>query len=473
MGKFRNILSAKVSGNVGSMNFRRRGADTVVAERSYENSSQGTGATEAQRKHRSRLANMVNMFRGLQAIEARAWEGKRPYVSDFNMLTSINLATSPVFLTKEEATLKASVIAPYIMSRGSLPSLVQGFEGDSALFGVKVGTDFDIAFAPISQVSRSIIANNPDWRDGDKLSIACLDQKQVTVSGVVIPQVEVRYLEFTLDVNNNNLIDTIPGYTAVEFDKSVDGVLMANLGGDAAFAIHSRKVSGVLQTSEQRVIIKNALNPIYAAYTSEAQMQKAMDSYGYQGDVLLTPFSERADAESFPASIASIMFADAPAVNGRTYTTGGELIIEGENLSDHVVVRNTGTKYVPLSDSNFRLYFNLTSNGSYTIEVDGVVVMAFSIQAAASSQQITSFLIDGTTYTTKQDNKALMPNVNINVVVNGSNLGEITGTNLTITDETGDTSRRSAVIKATGSTYALMVGGQIIAAGPVQTYTDF
>lgn len=469
MGKFRNVIAAKISGNVGAMNFRRRGADTVVAERSYENSSAGSGSSEGQRLHRCRLANMVAIFRTIQAIEARAWEGKKPYVSDFNMLTKINLASSPVFLTKEEAALKASVIAPYIVSRGSLPSLKQTYEGNTFKVGVKCGAELDFSLATIGAVSQAILDRNPDWKDGDKLSIACIDQQQDTVSGVVIPVAKVRYIEFTLDVNSTATIDTIPGFVALQFDHDLAGELICYIGGDAAFAIHSRKRSGYLETSEQMVIMKNLLNPIYLQYTSDSQKTKAMDSYGYQGEVLLTPGSEDAGAVSYPAVVSSIMFAGQPVTNGATYTASGDLVIEGEELYPHnVVVANNGTRYVPMVDQTSKQAYTLTSNGTYTVTVNGKLALTFTVNRATGTQSITSFKIDGVTYTSKQDNLSLASNNGaLNIEVTGTGLGTITATNGAISGQEGDETHRTAKITATAGkdTYAIMVGGEIIAAG--------
>lgn len=474
MGNFRNILSAKISGNVGAMNFRRRGADTVVAERSYENRSAGSGATEAQRAHRSRLANLVALFREIKAIEARAWEGKKPYVSDFNMLTSINLATSPIFLTKEEATLSASVVAPYIVSRGSLPALDQHYEGNEFHCGIKCSNAFDIADATIADVSSSIIALNADWKDGDKLSICCMDQKRVSVSGVLIPKVEVRYIEFTLDTRNGNPIDTIPGYSALEFDKSADGEIIANLGGDAAFAIHSRKVAGYLQTSEQRVIIKDTMSAIYLTYTNEAQKIKAMESYGYQPDVLLTPFSEEMPTGSFPAEVSAIMFAGAPAINGHTYTAGGNLEISGTDLADKVIVKCNGVIYTPMVNQNDLQGYTLTSNGVITVEVNNAVIMTFTIRRPAGQQKITSIKIDGTTYSSKIDNLSKAGFTDVAVEVFGENLGTLTATgSATLTNLGGDETHRTATMNARSGQggYALLCGGEIFCAGTAD-YND-
>ena len=76
MARLKNLISSKLSGNVGAMNFRVRRGETVVAERVYSNASKGEGATESQRVHRSRLANIVNFYRVIAKAQKKAWEAK-------------------------------------------------------------------------------------------------------------------------------------------------------------------------------------------------------------------------------------------------------------------------------------------------------------------------------------------------------------------------------------------------------------
>lgn len=381
MGKLRNIVSAKISGNVGSMSFRDRGADVVVAERSYTNSSKGTGATEKQRVHRSRLANIVNFFRGIKAIEARAWEGKNRYVSDFNRFTSLNLASSPIFLTKQEAALGACIIAPYGVSRGSLAPCGGHYEGTSFVTDIVLANDFSPAEATVADISAQIVNNNPGWAYNDKLSCCFLRQIERTLSGANIPQVEVVYFELTLDAESTTRLDELINWDAIQPDNN--GKLQFLDGADAGFCIHSREVAGALFTSEQDVVMRFPANAVFTKYSSEAQMQAAMDSYGYKEDVLLNPYSE-VDAQTVvPAYVSSVKMGSSDLVDGATYTAAGTLTIAGTGLTtDNVVVSQFGTPITPTSSSATSMTFNINEDGAYYVDINGNRAYTFIVEIA-------------------------------------------------------------------------------------------
>lgn len=308
MGKFTNIVSAQITGNVGSMNFRRKDGEIVAAQRATTNSSKGDGASYAQRLHRIRIANIANMYRAIAQIEKRGWENKGANQSDFNMFSKFNLANSPVFLTKQEAELGATVVAPYAVSRGSLvPIECKYVEETIFQFGLKLGSaEIDWDTMSIPDFSARIIENNKGWQYGDKLSACVCHQIPRTVSGVTIPQVEVVYLEITLDADSTQLLTDMGNWDALQIDADNDHVLRFLDGGDAAFVIHSRETAGHLLTSEQDMILQNPYSETYRTYTSDAQRDAAMQSYGYKDAVLLDPNSENSSAAGAVFSISSM-----------------------------------------------------------------------------------------------------------------------------------------------------------------------
>lgn len=308
MGKFTNIVSAQITGNVGSMNFRRKDGEIVAAQRATTNSSKGDGASYAQRLHRIRIANIANLYRAIALIEKRGWENKGANQSDFNMFSKFNLANSPVFLTKQEAELGAAVVAPYAVSRGSLEPIESKYVEETIFqFGLKLGSaEIDWDTMTIPDFSARIIENNKGWQYGDKLSACVCHQITRTVSGVTIPQVEVVYLEITLDADSTQLLTDMGNWDALQIDADNDHVLRFLDGGDAAFIIHSREVAGKLLTSEQDMILQNPYGEIYRKYTSDAQRDAAMQSYGYKDAVLLDPNSENSSAAGAVFSISSM-----------------------------------------------------------------------------------------------------------------------------------------------------------------------
>lgn len=341
MGKFTNIVSAQITGNVGSMNFRRKDGEIVAAQRATTNSSKGDGASYAQRLHRVRIANIANLYRAIALIEKRGWENKGANQSDFNMFSKFNLAASPVFLTKQEAELGAAVVAPYAVSRGSLsPTNGRYTSGTIFNFGLSIGEDaIDWDTLTIPDFSARIIENNKGWAYGDKLSACVCHQITRTVSGVTVPQVEVVYLEITLDATSEQLVSDMGNWDAMQLDAANDHTLQFLDGGDAAFVIHSRETAGHLLTSEQDMILLNEFSELFVKYTSPAQQEAAMQSYGYKDAVLLDPNSENAVNASALASITNVVAEiegeEVPVSDGAQLTNASTIKIYGSGLSQY------------------------------------------------------------------------------------------------------------------------------------------
>lgn len=469
MGILKNLINAKVSGNVGSMNFRKRGSQTVVAERSYSNKSKGDGASTAQRLHRSRLANIVNFYRVIAAIQARAWQNKGENVSDFNMLSKYNLAKSPIFLTKQEAIARACVIAPYEVSRGSLPTLAQAFVTEGFNVGVNLGEEFVFDQNTLGAFSQAVIDNNDGWKNGDKLSIALLSHAMQPVAGVSVPKTDVVYVELTLDVESTinlmmiaNLVEAAPALNA-------DGFMCCAGQCNAAFAIHSRKVMGVLETSSQSVVMKSAAaDPVLIKYSSDQQKVLSMASYGYQADVLLTPgeVAEVSPADVKIANVTAVTYAGSPLASGSIVDGNGELVITGTDFTrKNVVVNVAGVVFVPQSATSTEQKYSVSSSGLLTITVNGVVYITATI--AADPSNITEIKLNEDTYTRPQSNLTLYRNTQYSGSVMGTDLGEISCTGGTIYRQSGDDTEKSFGFNASkdADSFTISCGDVVILSG--------
>lgn len=470
MGKLKNIISTRISGNVGAMNFRQRAGEVVVAERVYTNSSKGDGATESQRTHRSRLANIVNFYRVILELEKKAWANKQGGQSDFNMFAKYNLANSPIYLTKQEAALGAAVIAPYKVSMGALEPLACSYVAGVFKSGVELGAAFAIANATIGSLADAIIANNPDWKYGDKLSIAILTGVMRSLNEATIPVVNVKYLELTLNAGDTTLLADVPNFTALGAAKDAENIFVLNNGASAGVAVHSREVNSALLASEQFIIMNPEQMSIYRTYSGDAQKQKAMDSYGYKPDVLLTPYSEIELQVIAPAFVSGVTYGGAPLVDGSTISVAGELVISGVDLTTSAVqVYNGSERYTPVSQSSTQQKFNIGYPGNYRIVVNGNLAYSFTCNMVVP-QTVTKVTIGSESSTTiPWANKNLDSFMDYNIVVEGNNLGEITGSGVTVSSAAGTATRRTCVITTADSgNYTLSCGSQVIAHGSLQ-----
>lgn len=467
MGKLKNIISTRISGNVGAMNFRQRAGEVVVAERVYTNKSKGDGATESQRTHRSRLANIVNFYRVILELEKKAWANKQGGQSDFNMFAKYNLANSPIFLTKQEAALGAAVIAPYKVSMGALEPLACSYDGNVFKTGVALGAAFAIANATIGSLADAIVANNTDFKYGDKLSIAILSGVNRTLTEATIPVINVKYVELTLNAGDATLLANVPNFTAVGCAKAADNTLVVNNGSTAGVAIHSREVNSALLASEQFIVLNAGIYPAYRTYSSEAQKQRAMASYGYQPDVLLTPYSEVDVQVIEPAYVSGVTYAGAALIEGGTYSDPGELIISGEALSTrNVQVMNGSEVYTPLEQSSTRQRFSITYPGNYRIFVNDNLAYSFT-STIVVTQVVTSVKLGSYSSTSIPYVRDRLAAGTYAIEVNGSDLGTLSATGGTLGDVGGNATKRTANFTITddAAEYTISCGGSVVMHG--------
>ena len=425
MGLLKNIVNAKISGNVGSLNFRKRGSQVVVAERSYANSSKGNGASYKQRLHRIRIANVSNVFRSIAAIEAQAWQYKGTNQSDANMFFAKNLANSPVFLTAEQAKNGAAVIAPYVVSEGTLPSLAQSFNANTFHTGIKVPAGWIVGQNTVGALSMAIVANNEGVQNGDKFTFAKIEQTTSDINSKSYPMLNVTYFELTLDANSVISVTSLPNYALMNFAVGENNEIICNECGNAAFAIHSRLLSSKLYTSTQMVSM-NPVQTIFEDFTSEAQKARAMDSYGYKPDVLLTPDMVD-DMAQIVASVKSVTYNNQSLTSGASLQPGQKLVISGKKLNrTNCYVANAGVVLVPQVDSEAKQEFTISREGTLTIVVNGVAYLTCSVQKVEPT--FTSIQFMGTTYNSPQSNlsKSLGSTFTLHVV--GTNLGSLTAT---------------------------------------------
>lgn len=465
MGILKNIVNAKISGNVGSMNFRRRGSKVVVAERSYANSSKGYGASYKQRMHRIRIANVSSVFRSIAAIEARAWQFKGENQSDANMFFAANLANSPVFLTAEQAKNGAAVIAPYVVSEGTLPALKQSFDSDTFHSGIKVPAGWIVGQNTIGALSMAIVANNKGVQNGDKFTFAKIQQTTSVINGKSFPMLNVTYFELTLDANSVLSVASLPNYALMNFAVSEDGDIICNNGGDAAFAIHSRLLSSKLYTSTQMVSM-NPVKTIFEDFTSEAQKARAMDSYGYKPDVLLTP-DMIGDMAEVVASVNSVTYNAQPLASGASLEPGQKLVISGKKLNRaNCYVENAGIVLVPQVDTEAKQEFTISREGSLTIVVNGVAYLTCSVQKVGPT--FTSIEFMENTYDSPQSNMSIPKGRTFNLRVVGTGLGNLTATGAMLSGATSTGTEAGASGKFpddAGQTWTISCGGIVILSG--------
>ncbi|MDO4959750.1 MAG: hypothetical protein Q4E68_10940, partial [Prevotellaceae bacterium] len=240
--------------------------------------------TEPQQRHRTKWANIVQMWKGLGPELRDAFSNKGAGRSDYNKFVSVNMQRQAVYLAKSQVTGGACVAAPYQITQGSLPAIVITGEGRNAATNIFVADLTLGASTTVSDFSKSVINNNPDYHYGDQISYFLVKQKINEATG--IPYCQFKANSVVLDAaDDTKLWDIVPknGFS------TVDGCIgHSGNDGDCVFCwVHSRKnSSGKLLVSSQSFVDANSK---LSDYTSDLAYNLAASSYGTSKDVFLAP----------------------------------------------------------------------------------------------------------------------------------------------------------------------------------------
>lgn len=383
-----NMLLGYASGKVGSLVFARRLGQQVT--RPY-NGAPANPKTRAQMSRRIKWANIINMWRLLKPFISMGMQNRKTNQSDYNKFVSLNLNQSEAYLLKDEARQGATLLAPYIVTSGSL-----GLRSmrSAAITSIQVG-NIDLTTATIGQLSAAIIANNQGIQVGDQITVFALGQE--LVEG--IPQVMPYAFKFIITeaAADSVAIDAIEaygavapaveeGYLAFEFD----GVEYSSYAG---CIVQSRIMAdGTLAVSDSRLAVEYEVDGVQQSKNPFAVSQsEALSSYGYNPDAFLSPASIGEGGNVANARVTAVTVDDATVEEGKTIELG---------TGDRATIEITGANF---------------TDGSVSVTYDGS-----SVALTVTSDKLMTGAI-----TVKDGKKAFAvswPNGQLSAFVNGSAL---------------------------------------------------
>lgn len=330
-------------------------------------SSVANPRTTSQMGQRVKWSNLVNLYRANQSWMKYAFETKKTNQSDYNKFMSVNVAGSQIYLPKDVANAGGCIVAPYVMTQGSLPSIEvsKGGVGWNSNIYLSDYAALD-GNSTIGEVSQQILTANPAIQTGDQLSFIRLTQMTNASTGV--PYVVVRRYEVIIDAT-----DTRPFFNFMPIDyigfEEVGGtslIAITDSGNAGGFLmILSRTTGGKTYVSTQQIVVANNA-ALINAYSSEAAKAAAIASYGDQADAFLSTTTANEDSQ------ASTQLAVLSAtINGQQYVAGDTLYPIG-NLSGQTITLNfNGVIEGSAGVSTLRTRKNYVLH-SFTLEVDDV-----------------------------------------------------------------------------------------------------
>lgn len=323
----------RMAGRVGSMTYYvSKGQQIVRQAQNNSNYGESASRTEAQQSNRVKWANIVNFYKASSGWMKKAFEAKKKGQTDYNKLMSVNLGTANIFLTRDEAEAGCCIIAPFIVSQGSLPSISIVQSGAVWMTDISLGALVLGADTTVAQFSAAVIANNKTWRELDQLSFISYQQN---VDAFGRPRAICTAYEVTLNLTDDRTLRSfLPDFCS---SQTSDGYLATNENisvGGFTF-VQSRNASNSrLQVSSQQLINNNS--EMIAQYSSAEQLAAAIRSYGLSGSSFLDSGSEQTNPTPQPQYIVKLrneaggfdMFeGDAGVVVGDAFEEGGMRVL--------------------------------------------------------------------------------------------------------------------------------------------------
>lgn len=301
-------IATKISGKVGDLLFLQTKNGTVVYEAPSKKKT--PRRSELQMSTRTQWANLGATYMLFDGTLKRGFESLPTNMSVYNAFVQANLGVVKVYITKAMRLNGGCVLAPYQITRGSLPSITMALGQNGVLVsGLALGGLEITATTTVGEFSQAIIANNAGWQVGDQLTFFLGRQTLDPVTS--IPRATLTPNKVVLDPVDETTLWSVAGQ---EGFASVAGCLGMNavlLAGAAAW-VHSREADGGLKVSTQFFYVENAA---LASYQTSAALIASANSYGgiNTREVYLQPGQ---------AGNAAISASAAPSANQNHPSTG-------------------------------------------------------------------------------------------------------------------------------------------------------
>lgn len=234
----------------------------------------------SQQTNRLKLRNIISMYSCMKNALKDNFQGKAGCQSDYTRFQACNMTVkTAVYLTYDENVNHACVVAPYVVSFGTLPTIEYHLEEDWLVTDIDVTGMVVNEDATMSEFVELIPKRNPDFfRRGDKVGlIACFQKslRKAIPGGYDLPVASCKYCEFELGVKD--LTPVSEYMNGFEFRVNEENKLCFRRQGACGLAIVRTRGEGRKALSSVQTLAVN--NPILEKYISEEQKQLAIASY--------------------------------------------------------------------------------------------------------------------------------------------------------------------------------------------------
>lgn len=267
-------VNTRISGKVGQMLYRQTKTGTVVSELPVKPAT--PLRTARQMSIRAQWANLGAIYRQFDAMLRRGFEDLPVGMNAYNAFIQANLGVVKVYITKLMRLNGGAILAPYQITRGSLPSISMAKNASNILVSsVRLGTLTISATTTVAQFSQAVIDNNTSFLEGDQLTF--FHGRQSVDAVTRTPRATITGYKVVLNTADDtplwNVVDRI-GFSVADNCLATS----EQITNGAAVWVHSRETAdNTLKVSTQFFFVENSA---LATYQSNSAILASVNSYG-------------------------------------------------------------------------------------------------------------------------------------------------------------------------------------------------
>ena len=263
---------------MGQLIYRQTKYGTVVYEARKTSVPQ---RTEAQMQVRTQWGNLAAVYKQFNQTLKKGFEGLNGKMHDYNAFLQANTNVVKVYVPKSVRLNGGSVLAPYQITRGTLPSVAMTKGADGVLVSdVRVGSLVIGAETTVADLANAVIALNDGWQAGDQLTFFYGVQTTDAVTG--IPRARIYGYKVMLNPGDSTpLLEVVNGVGFTSVASAGSGFVLGMdraIEDGAAVWIHSREDgTGGLKVSTQFMYVDSS---VLAQFQTSSAFAGAAESYG-------------------------------------------------------------------------------------------------------------------------------------------------------------------------------------------------
>lgn len=289
-----NMLLGYSRGSVGDVTFTKIKGQQVARAR---NRNPHNPRTNKQSLQRAIFAATVKFYtRGNQNFYKFAFENKRQVESDYNAFMRENVKRAPAISREALANYDYPVFAPFLMAKGSLPTLENSISAGKAV--VALGIDAPTTLpTTVGALTEALIASEA-YKAGDILTLVTINSNfngtYPSATGVGAGKPAWAISQIILDsTSTDTLADTL-GVQATNVDGALvltdaTGVTLLSGTYSAFVMVHTRNTDSGLECSTQELVLNDAATTAYEGAQDAAYKSSVIASWQANGTVDAQP----------------------------------------------------------------------------------------------------------------------------------------------------------------------------------------